>query len=79
MNIKQYENFAVVALRLVGICFFVVGLIWCIYAVIFLLPTDVNTAVSYIVPTLCYVVFAVLLFALSKPLAALAVKGLKDE
>lgn len=79
LNIKQYERLAIVALRLVGLSSVIMGLVWCLYALAFLLPGGLNAFVSYFVPTLLYIIFGILLFILSKPLAALTLRGLKDE
>jgi hypothetical protein len=76
---SHYEKIAVVIIRAAGCCVAVYSLIGIPYNLLGLLLYHRDTVIAGMVSSFTYLIVGVVLFALSKPLASLIVKGIPRE
>ncbi|HEX7997606.1 MAG TPA: hypothetical protein VF528_04240 [Pyrinomonadaceae bacterium] len=67
---SHYEKVAIVALRVAGCCVAVVGLVGAVFSLVLNLLRQESAGI-YFYSSLTYLLIGLVLFALSKPLAAL--------
>jgi hypothetical protein len=72
----HYEKLAIIAFRVVGVSVCILGLVSTAYALIISRPASIFDALVGAFSALFYVALGILLYVLSKLLAALTVKGL---
>jgi predicted MFS family arabinose efflux permease len=68
---SHYEKLAIIVIRVIGCCTTVYALIGMVYNMIRFLPMHDEARISALYSSLTYAIVGVVLFALSKPLAAL--------
>ena len=75
---SHYQKIAIVALRVVACCVSVFGLLGTAYGLV-IIRFDREAAGVYFYSSLVYVLAGIVLFLLSRPLAALIAKGLSHD
>jgi len=75
---SHYQKLAIVAIRVIAFCVSVFGLLGMAYGLV-LLRFEPDASGVYFYSSLVYLLAGIALFLLSKPLAALAVKGFPED
>jgi len=77
--VSHYYELAFTAFRIIGSLVTIYSLLSCGYVLITARPTVPSTLIATLLPALFYLLFGVLVFALSRWLAKLAVSGIDRD